>query len=104
MYVTILNFYNKKKELIKLANHKSELKRARQNKIRNLRNKSIKTRVNNAIKKVRYCINNEPEKASDELVKAMSIIDRASQKGVLHKNTAARKISRLSQHVNAAQN
>ena len=101
MYVTIFDFYNKKKEFINLANHKSEIKRARQNKIKNLRNKSIKTRVNNAIKKVLYCVKNDPENASNELIKAKSIIDRAAQKGVIHKNNAARKIARLDKHVNA---
>jgi small subunit ribosomal protein S20 len=83
-----------------LANHKSEIKRARQNKIKNLRNKATKTKVNNAIKKVLHCVGNEPENASSELVKAKSVIDRAAQKGVLHKNNAARTISRLSKHVN----
>ncbi len=100
MYVTIFNFYNKKKELTNLANHKSAIKRARQNKIRNFRNKSIKTMVNNAVNKVLYCVGNEPENASSELVIATSIIDKAAKKGALHKNNAARKISRLTKHVN----
>jgi small subunit ribosomal protein S20 len=84
-----------------LANHKSEIKRARQNIIKNLRNKATKTKVNNSIKKVLYCVNNEPENASSELVTAKAVIDRAAQKGVIHKNNAARKISRLAKHVNA---
>jgi len=100
MYVTIFNFYNKKKELINLANHKSAIKRARQNKIRNYRNKSIKTKVNSAVKKVLYCVGNEPENAPSELEKAKSIIDKAAKKGVFHRNNAARKISRLTKHVN----
>ncbi len=100
MYVTIFNFYNIKKEFINLANHKSAIKRARQNKIRNFRNKATKTLVNNAVKKVLYCVSNEPENAPSELIKAKSIIDKAAKKGVFHKNNAARKISRLSKHVN----
>lgn len=85
-----------------MANHKSALKRARQNEIRRLRNKSTKTKVKHITKQVRTVAN---ESSADEAVKtlnaAKSTIDKAAKAGVIHKRTAARKISRLSRLVNA---
>jgi small subunit ribosomal protein S20 len=84
-----------------LANHKSALKRARQNEQRRLRNKSVKTRVKNIVRDVRLSVNeSSKEDARNKLDMAKSNIDRAAQKGVIHKKTAARKISRLSKLVN----
>jgi small subunit ribosomal protein S20 len=81
-----------------VANHKSALKRAKQNEIRRLRNKAVKTRVRSAVKTVRTA---PAETADGDLKAAQSIIDRAAKKGVLHKRTAARKISRLRKMLNA---
>jgi small subunit ribosomal protein S20 len=84
-----------------LANHKSAIKRARQNENRRLRNKSVKTRVKNIVKSVQHAVNEQTkEEALQELNFAKSVIDRAAKKGVIHKKTASRKISRLSKHVN----
>jgi small subunit ribosomal protein S20 len=86
-----------------LANHKSALKRARQNELSRLRNKAVKTRVKSIVKDVRFSVeepSNEDVKA--KLIAAQTLIDKASKKGVLHKKTAARKISRLSKLVNSA--
>jgi small subunit ribosomal protein S20 len=86
-----------------LANHKSALKRARQSETKRLRNKATKTRVKNVVKKVRTAA---ADAASDQTVdtlnSAKSTIDKAAKKGVIHKRTAGRKISRLSKLVNAA--
>jgi len=85
-----------------LANHKSALKRARQNEIRRLRNKSLKTKTKNIVKDVRLSVNESTkEDVLKKLDMAKSDIDRAAQKGVIHKKTASRKISRLSKLVNA---
>ena len=85
-----------------MANHKSALKRARQNEIRRLRNKSMKTQTKNVTKSVRQAVNEKSiETARNELDAAKSVIDKAAKKGVLHKNTASRKISRLSRLVAA---
>ncbi|MDM8525094.1 30S ribosomal protein S20 [Desulfococcaceae bacterium HSG8] len=85
-----------------MANHKSALKRARQNVIRRTRNRSVKTRVKHITKDVELAIDgNSPEAALEKLNKAKSVIDKAAKKGVIHKKTAARKISRLSKNVNA---
>ncbi|MBW1693273.1 MAG: 30S ribosomal protein S20 [Deltaproteobacteria bacterium] len=84
-----------------MANHKSAIKRARQNEKRRLRNKSVKTRVKNIVKNVRLAVNEKSkEEALKELNTAQSTIDRAAKKGVIHKRTASRKISRLSKQVN----
>ena len=84
-----------------MADHKSALKRARQNEIRRLRNKSTKTRVKNIVKSVRLSVNEKSKEAVlSELITAQSIIDNAAKKGVIHKKTASRKISRLSKLVN----
>ena len=85
-----------------MANHKSALKRARQNENRRLRNKSMKTRTKNVTKSVRQAVNEKSiEAARSELDSAKSVIDKAAKKGVVHKNTAARKISRLSRLVDS---
>ena len=84
-----------------MADHKSALKRARQNEKRRLRNKSTKTRVKNIVKSVRLSVNEKSKEAVlSELITAQSIIDNAAKKGVIHKKTASRKISRLSKLVN----
>ena len=89
------------RSLLKLANHKSALKRARQNEIRRMRNKTSKTKVKNIVKEVRLAVSeNSAETALNKLNIAKSVIDKAAKKGVVHKRTADRKISRLSKLVN----
>ena len=84
-----------------MATHKSAFKRARQSKARRLRNISYKTRVKKAVKEVRTATaNNAPDEARESLVRAVSIIQKTASKGVIHKNKASRKISRLYRQVN----
>ena len=84
-----------------MANHKSAEKRARQNEKRRVRNKAVKTRIKHATKEVRLASGEaSKEEALAKLNAAQSIIDKALKKGVIHKKTAARKISRLSRLVN----
>ncbi len=76
-------------------------KRIRQNKVTNLRNRSIRTNLRTAIKKVDTAImNNKFEQAQSDLKGATPIIDKAVTKGIIHKNNAARKKSRLMRKVN----
>ena len=85
-----------------MANHKSAIKRAKQNNARNLRNKAVRSRVKNVSKDVRKALQgNSKEEAVTALKTAIPVIDQAASKGVLHRNNAARKISRLTQQVNA---
>ena len=83
-----------------MANHPSALKRARQNEKRRIRNKAVRTRVKSVVKAVRLSSGSEEGPPAEELFNtAKSVIDKAAKKGVIHKRTAARKISRLSKHV-----
>jgi small subunit ribosomal protein S20 len=87
-----------------LANHKSAVKRARQNEIRRLRNRAVKTRVKNVIKQVRQAAEeNSSEKVGSIYISAQSELDKAAKKGVLHKRTAARKVSRLNKLARSVQ-
>lgn len=84
-----------------MANHKSALKRARQSEIRRIRNKSYKTTAKNTIKGVRKDVaGNSVEQAKEGFTKAVSVLQKTASKGVIHKNKAARQISRLARQVN----
>ncbi|GKT08431.1 30S ribosomal protein S20 [Desulforhabdus sp. TSK] len=83
-----------------MANHKSAVKRAKQSEARRLRNRMRKTRMKNVIKDVQEAISsNSTELVMERLRQAVSTIDRTAGKGVIHKNNAARKISRLTRRV-----
>jgi len=85
-----------------LAIHLSAIKRARQNEKRRLRNLHVKTTAKSSVKKVRAAIEEKDiEGAQKALLKAIPLIQKAHSKGVFHKNTSARKISRLTREVNA---
>jgi small subunit ribosomal protein S20 len=85
-----------------LANHKSAIKRARQSEERRIRNRARKTRMKNVIKSVQEALaSNSRELALEKLKEAIAVIDKTAAKGVIHKNNASRKISRLSRKVNA---
>lgn len=84
-----------------MANIKSAKKRILVSQKRAERNKSIRSKVKTAIKKVEAAVEAKDKAAAkDALVKAVSEIDKACQKGIYHKNTAARKVSRLTIAVN----
>ncbi len=79
-----------------MANHKSAIKRARQNEIRRIRNRSVRTRVKSVVKSVRQAVaENKADNLDAQLKEAQSTIDNAAKKGVMHKRTAARKVARL---------
>ncbi|MCI8299228.1 MAG: 30S ribosomal protein S20 [Lachnospiraceae bacterium] len=85
-----------------MANIKSAKKRILVTQIRTARNKSIKSAVKTSVKKVEAAITaNDKEAAQTALKAAISEISKATSKGVYHKNTAGRKISRLTKLVNA---
>ena len=85
-----------------MASHKSAEKRNRQNKKKQLRNTSIKSFVKTTAKKVLQAVEEkDSEGAKQKLLEAISTIDKAAAKKVFHKNTASRKISKLTRKVNA---
>jgi small subunit ribosomal protein S20 len=84
-----------------LAIHLSAIKRARQNEKRRLRNLDVRSEVKSSVKKVRTAVEKKDiEGAQKALLKAIPLIQKARSKGVLHRNTSARKISRLTRKVN----
>ena len=84
-----------------MANHKSALKRNKQNIARNERNPRIRSTLRTLVKKVRTAVaEKNQEAATAALALAVPYIDKASSKGVLHDATASRKISRLTKLVN----
>jgi small subunit ribosomal protein S20 len=79
-----------------LANIKSAIKRNRQNEKRRVRNRIFRGRARTSIKKAQTAIASGDEAASREAtLGAISALDKAVEKGVLHKNNAARRKSRL---------
>ena len=84
-----------------MANIKSAKKRIRVTEKKTLRNKMITSRVKTYIRKVEKAVEaGDKEAAKAALVPAVSEIAKAAHKGVFHKNTAARKVSRLTKAVN----
>lgn len=84
-----------------MANIKSAKKRILVNETKAVRNKQIKSKVKTMIKKVDAAVAaGDKEIAKTSLVEAVTEIDKACSKGVYHKNTAARKVSRLSKAIN----
>ena len=79
-----------------MANIKSAIKRNKQNEKRRLRNRVYRGRARTFIKHTRTAIDQgEQEAAQQSLQQALSALDKAAVKGILHKNNAARRKSRL---------
>lgn len=86
-----------------MPNHKSAEKRVRQSEKRRDINKSNRTRLRNSLKKIRSTLTaGDAVQISTVLPGTISTIDKAVQKGVLHRNAAARHKSRLTRRVNQA--
>ncbi|MCR5226787.1 MAG: 30S ribosomal protein S20 [Eubacterium sp.] len=84
-----------------MANIKSAKKRIITSKKREMKNKSIKSKVKTLVKKVEAAIEaNDKAAAEAALQVAISEISKAANKGIYHKNTSSRKISRLTIAVN----
>jgi len=75
----------------------SALKRVRQAEKRRMRNRAMKSAIKTIAKKVEAAVTNKDrDEAQRTLREAMKLISKAASKGILHRNTASRKISRLS--------
>ena len=84
-----------------MPNHKSAEKRVRQNEKRRAINRGHRTKVRTYIKKVRTLLEAGNKQELDQLLpEAISVIDKSVQKGVMHKNAAARYKSRLTAKAN----
>ncbi len=83
-----------------MANHKSAEKRVRQNAKRKDINRNNRSKLRTSIKKLRTAVAGHDKAGSVELLNpTISLIDKAVNKGILHRNTAARHKSRLTKHV-----
>jgi small subunit ribosomal protein S20 len=84
-----------------MANHPSAEKRHRQSLRRAARNQAVRSHVRTAVKKARQAVGGGDKQAASEAVKsAARTLDKAVTKGVLHRNNAARRISRLAKAAN----
>ena len=84
-----------------MANHFSALKRARQTEKRSAQNRANTSRLRTELRRLREAIaGGDKAKANEAYKITVSAIDKAIQKGVLHKNTAARYKSRLAVRLN----
>ena len=85
-----------------MANHASAAKRARQSEKRRLVNRARKAAMRTAIKRVLAAVEaGDAEAARAALARAVPLIDRAGRRGVIHRNQASRRVSRLNARVKA---
>jgi small subunit ribosomal protein S20 len=83
-----------------VAHHKDAIKRIKQNEKIRARNRHFRSRMRNQIKRVRDAVEaKDVSAAQSELREAVSIIHRIATKGIIHRNQAARRISRLNRAV-----
>lgn len=82
-----------------MPQHKSAIKRVRQNKVRNLRNREQRSQMRTLIKKA--FASTEKESATVAYREAVSYLDKMATKGILHKNNAANKKAQLTKHLNS---
>lgn len=86
-----------------MANHKSALKRIRQNEKKKMRNKTTKAACRTAIKKTRAAVDaGELEQAAEYLRTTEKVVATAAAKGIFHRKNASRKISRLASLIQKA--
>lgn len=78
-----------------MANIQSQIKRNRQNEKRRLRNRTIRGAARTADSAARKALEAKTPETRNEVLKAISALDKAAEKGIIHKNTVARRKSRL---------
>lgn len=84
-----------------MAHHKSAIKRIKQNKVRNARNRHIRSTLRTFIKRVREAVATKDAAAAREALQAaIPVIDKAATKGIIHRSNASRNVSRLTKLVN----
>ena len=85
-----------------MANIRSQIKRNRQNERRRLSNKSVRSEIRTRTKSAVTALDTGADDAPDDLRAAVRRIDKAAAQGVIHKNQAANRKSRLMRRANAA--
>jgi small subunit ribosomal protein S20 len=84
-----------------MANIKSQIKRNRQNERRRLKNKAVKSEVKTRVKRAVQAAETGADESADALRLAVKRLDKAAAAGVIHKNQAANRKSRLMKRVRA---
>ena len=87
-----------------MANIKQQKKRNRQNEARRLRNRAVRGQTRSALKNARLAIETGADNREEKVAAAIKALDKAAQKGVIHKNNAARHKSRLMHKLADAKN
>ncbi len=86
-----------------MANIKSALKRIRSGERKRLRNKPIRTALKTYVKTANSAIaTSDTDTSADAVVRAISALDKAANKGIIHRNQAARRKARLMKRFNKA--
>lgn len=78
-----------------MPNIKSAIKRVRTNDKKNAQNSSVKSSMRSSVKKADHAVTNNDENKGDSLKAAIKQVEKAASKGLIHKNTAARRKSSL---------
>ena len=84
-----------------MANIQSQIKRNRQNEKRRLRNRNVRGAARTADNAARKVLSTDTPETKQAVMQAISALDKAVEKGVMHKNTVARRKSRLMKHLAA---
>ncbi|HEX9838772.1 MAG TPA: 30S ribosomal protein S20 [Anaerolineales bacterium] len=84
-----------------MANIKSQIKRNRQNENRRLRNRNVRGSARSAVNQARAAFEENAPETKEAVLKAISALDKAAEKGVIHRNNAARRKGRLMKHLAA---
>jgi small subunit ribosomal protein S20 len=84
-----------------VANIKSQIKRNRTNEVARLRNKAAKSEVKTRIKTAISAAQVDSETAAEDLRLAIKRLDKAAARGIIHKNQASNRKSRLARRINA---
>jgi small subunit ribosomal protein S20 len=87
-------------ERSKVPNIKSAIKRVKVNEKKNLRNRMVKSAMKTQVKKFETALNTDAASAASLLSATVAQIDKTASKGVIHKNAANRKKSRLALRLN----
>ena len=78
-----------------MANIKSQIKRNRQNEKRRIRNRNFRGSARTAVNQARVAFSDNAPDTKETVLKAISALDQAAERGVIHKNNAARRKGRL---------
>lgn len=85
-----------------MPNLKSVIKDVKKSRERRLRNLSAKSKIKTFVKRTKIAIETDLDNAATLLNQTVSIVDKAAKRGIIHKNAAARRKSRLMKRMNAA--